>query len=152
MGAKTVEINEMSLNLTVEILRGLIQRFVDTGKFQILYTSAARTNKMIMGTGICIKMIHSVSHAEPCNLTDIRQKSQITVYSAETDIRKLNFHIAVNYIRSRMIGSCHQEIFDGFPLTAVLQRHNQPPFHKTIIVTVTIAKDTPDVNMFILFL
>ena len=142
----------MSLNQTFKISGSGLQNIVNTVRFQIGNAATFIADKMVMRMGIRVKMIHTVSDAQPGNLTQIGKQCQITVNSSKTDVGKFCSYIAVYYICRRMVVSGHQEIFDGFPLTAVFQHTYRLLSLKTITVTVTIAEHMISVNMFIFFL
>lgn len=125
---QSIEISDLPLNDSVKIPDGAVTDSRRNIHIEIGYTTTGITDKMVMGTGIIIKMIHPVAHAQSGDLAQSGQQCQIAVNGPQTDIGEFVSQIAVYHVGRRVILSGHQEIPDSFPLTAVFLHHTLLPF------------------------
>ncbi len=136
----SIKMGHMACNMSLKICPGSFQNVFNAVHFQVCHAAAFRTDKVIMGGGICIEMIYPVAHIKAADLTDIRQQRKVAVHSSQADAWILLSYIPIYNIRGRMIFSGHQEILDQLPLSTVLQRCHKYPFLKIVIITVFIIR------------
>lgn len=125
---QSIEISDLPLDDSVKIPDDAVTDSRRNIHIEIGYAPTGITDKMVMGTGIGIKMIHPVAHAQSGDLTQLGQQCQIAVNGPQTDIGEFVSQIAVYHVGRRVIPSGHQKIPDSFPLTAVFLRHTLLPF------------------------
>jgi hypothetical protein len=100
-----VKIGKVSGDLTVKALRCLLKNFVKNLHIQVNDAAAIFADEVIVGGGICIEVVDTVSYSQSGDLAQVSQKRQVPVYGTEADGWILETHIGVYHIGGRVIFS-----------------------------------------------
>lgn len=112
----------MPLNFPVKRRFGQNIDMVDIFHFQILDTTAASADYVVMWGGVPVKTVRADAGANLLDLPEFCQQGEVAVNGSQADFGKCFLYIQVNRFGSGMVRAVDEEIADAFPLAAVFNQ------------------------------
>lgn len=116
-----------------------VHQHIDLIDPDIINRMTAGADKVLMRLHVSVEMLRAAIGGYPPDLSELREKREISVDGAEADVRELFAQAGINGLRCGMIPARHQKVPNRLALSAVFQcRHGALLLLKSVIVLIYI--------------